>query len=329
MKYISPAFTLGLLLMIQSADHCAAQDSTSRPVVIAHRGASGYLPEHTAIAKVLAHSQGADYIEQDVVLSKDGVPVVCHDVTLESISDVAKVFPGRAREDGRFYAIDFELAELKRLSLTERMNPKTGKPVFSTRFATDFGSPILTLAEELSLIRGMNQTSGREAGIYPEIKRGGWHNEQTETPLWKIVWETCRQAGYETKDDACFIQSFEPDDLKALKQAGCQLRLVQLLGSAPVKATEAEKLEWAKEIAAYADGIGPAIQLIVDAEGNSTGIVEAAHQAGLVVHPYTVRDDALPNWASDVEGVYKTLVGKLGVDGFFTDFPDTGVRFSR
>jgi len=94
--------------------------SKSGPIVIAHRGASGYLPEHSLESKAMAHAMGADFLEQDVVLTSDGVPIVLHDIHLDSTTDVARLFPGRAREDGRYYALDFNLQEIKALSLHER-----------------------------------------------------------------------------------------------------------------------------------------------------------------------------------------------------------------
>jgi glycerophosphoryl diester phosphodiesterase len=94
----------------------------TRPLVIAHRGASGYLPEHTLAAKAYAHALGADFIEQDLVLTKDDVPVVLHDIYLDTVTDVAVRFPERKRADGRFYVIDLTLAELKQLRVTERFN---------------------------------------------------------------------------------------------------------------------------------------------------------------------------------------------------------------
>src|ERR1043165_1359827 len=95
------------------------------PIVIAHRGASGYLPEHTLAAKALAYGLGADYLEQDIVLSKDDVPVVLHDIYLDTVTDWSRRFPERKRSDGRFYALDLSLAELKQLRVTERFNAKT------------------------------------------------------------------------------------------------------------------------------------------------------------------------------------------------------------
>ncbi|MEY3852675.1 MAG: hypothetical protein RI910_1655, partial [Verrucomicrobiota bacterium] len=113
-----PRLLLPLLLL-----PFAALAAETRPLIIAHRGASGYLPEHTLAAKALAYGQGADFLEQDVVLSKDGVPVVFHDTHIDTTTDVARKFPGRQRTDGRFYALDFTIAELKQLNVAERFNP--------------------------------------------------------------------------------------------------------------------------------------------------------------------------------------------------------------
>src|SRR5690606_14785247 len=110
---------------------------TARPFVIAHRGASGYLPEHTREAKMLAYGQGADYLEQDVVATRDGELVVLHDVYLDVVTDVAARFGERRRTDGRFYAVDFTLDELKTLRVVERRQPGTNDRVFPRRFADD------------------------------------------------------------------------------------------------------------------------------------------------------------------------------------------------
>ena len=127
--------------------------ANAQPIVIAHRGASGYLPEHTLEAKAMAHAMGADFIEQDIVLTKDDVPVVMHDIYLDTISDVAARFPGRHRANGRYYALDFTLAEIKQLQATERFSEKTGRQVYPKRFpkgASSFQIP--TLEEELQFI---------------------------------------------------------------------------------------------------------------------------------------------------------------------------------
>ena len=150
-----------------------AQD---KPIVIAHRGACGYVPEHTLEAASMAHAMQVDFIEQDVVLSKDNIPVVLHDIHLDTVTDVAQKFPGRARSDGRFYAIDFALDEIKQLFVHERISLKTGKAVFPNRFdASKALFRVPTLEEEIELIKGLNAATGRDIGIYVEIKKPAWH----------------------------------------------------------------------------------------------------------------------------------------------------------
>jgi len=125
---VVPAAALALLMATVSA--------VAEPLVIAHRGASGYLPEHTLAAKALAHGQGADYLEQDVVLTADDVPIVLHDIHLDSTTDVADRFPDRARPDGRWYAVDFSLAEVRQLAVGERLG-RDGTAAFPGRFPAD------------------------------------------------------------------------------------------------------------------------------------------------------------------------------------------------
>ncbi|HEX7236991.1 MAG TPA: glycerophosphodiester phosphodiesterase family protein, partial [Gammaproteobacteria bacterium] len=146
------------------------------PIVIAHRGASGYLPEHTLAAKALAHGLGADYLEQDVVATRDSQLVVLHDLYLDDVTDVAQKFSGRHRQDGRHYVIDFDLAELETLTVFERRAPGTANAKYPARFPADTALfRIATLPQELELIRGLNRSTGRTAGIYSEIKDPEWH----------------------------------------------------------------------------------------------------------------------------------------------------------
>ena len=132
-----PAGSYLSLLGVFFACAASALAAETRPLVIAHRGASGYLPEHTQAAKTLAYGLGADFLEQDIVLTKDDVPVVLHDIYLDTVTDVAKRFPGRKRADGRFYVLDLTLAELKQLRVAERFNAKTGKAVFAKRYPSE------------------------------------------------------------------------------------------------------------------------------------------------------------------------------------------------
>ena len=154
----------------------------TRPIIIAHRGASGYLPEHTLATKALAHAMGADFLEQDVVLSRDGVPIVLHDIHLDSTTDVAQRFATRARADGRFYAIDFSLEEIRQLQVHERScRDASGAEVavFPDRFPVDAGLfRIPTLAEEIDLIAGLDRSRNCSTGLYVELKSPNWHEAE-------------------------------------------------------------------------------------------------------------------------------------------------------
>lgn len=291
------------------------------PLIIAHRGASGYLPEHTLAAKALAYAQGADYLEQDVVLSKDGVPVVQHDVTLDSTTDVATRFPGRQRADGSFYAIDFTWAELRQLRVVERFHPKTGKAVYPRRFPSGVGEfRINTFEEELQFIQGLNRSTGRKVGIYPEVKLAGWHRREGQD-ISKAVLAVLAKHGYATKTDLCFIQSFELEELRRLRgELGWKGRLVFLTGG---KSTWTDTPEGLRELAQVVDGIGPPLSAV--AEGRVlTGLVARAQAAGLQVHPYTLRNDALPKGFGSGRDCFDFLSREAKVDGLFTDFPDVG-----
>lgn len=294
---------------------------TNRPVVIAHRGASGYLPEHTLEAKALAHGQGADFLEQDIVLTKDDVPVVLHDIHMETVSDVARVFPDRKRADGRYYAIDFTLAEIKRLRAHERTNPKTGKAAYPKRFPPGaLLFEISTLEEELRFIQGLNRSTGRVAGIYPEIKQPVFHRKEGHD-ISRIVLPILRKFGYATKSDPCWLQCFEFDEVKRIRdELGWKGGIVYLMDAGK------EVPESLAEIARHADGIGPSLGAIVSGKSKAdrkvTDLVKGAHAVRLVVHPYTLRADDLPKWAGSMDDALQVLFGEAGVDGLFTDFPD-------
>ena len=310
---------------------------TSKPVVIAHRGASGYLPEHTLEAKVLAHALGADFLEQDLVLTKDDVPVVMHDIQLETISNVAQRFPDRKRSDGHYYALDFTLAEIKQLRASERINPNTKKAVYPNRFPADRSSfQIPTLEEELQLIEGLNKTRGRVAGIYPEIKQPGWHRQQGHD-ISRIVLPLLRRYGYATKQDPCWVQCFEVEELRRIRtELGWEGRLVLLLGAGRKNPDGSETESWFSpaglaELARFADGIGPALGAVVSGKSKAdrkvTDLVKNAHAAKLVVHPYTLRADELPRFADSMDDALDVLFSDAAIDGLFTDFPDLVVRW--
>lgn len=321
---------------LQGATAMAAE----RKLVIAHRGASGYLPEHTLAGKALAYAMGADYLEQDLVATRDKRLIVLHDIHLDTVTDVAKAFPGRARDDGRYYALDFSLAEIRRLQVFERFDRRTGKPVFPGRFPqgkSRFRVP--TFEEELELIGGLNQTTGRQVGIYPEIKAPHWHRQQG-VDISHLTLAALARFGYRTKRDRVFLQCFDPGELKRIRgELDCKLRLVQLIGENSWHGLRAdhEKLrtvEGLAGIARYADGIGPRIEhlLAPDAQGKGaprvTDLVRNAHRLGLQVHPYTHRADALPHWAdNDSQKLLSKVLLTADADGLFSDFPDQVVRF--
>lgn len=306
------------------------------PVVIAHRGASGYLPEHTLEAKALAYAMGADYLEQDCVLTADDVPVVLHDIHLDTVSDVARRFPGRQRDDGRYYALDFTLAEIKSLRVTERINLKTGQAVYPTRFPIGQGEfSIPTLEEELQFIHGLNRSTGKSIGIYPEIKKPAWHQQQGKDAS-RIVIDVLREHGYATQADACYLQCFDAAECRRIRHdLGWEGRLIQLIGENSWKesTTDFDALrtpDGLRAIREYADGIGPSIGQVVSgfAEGRavSTSLVEAAQAIGLKVHPYTARADDLPKWADTLSILLTALYRDAKVDGLFCDFPDLAVQ---
>ncbi|MEA4883911.1 MAG: glycerophosphodiester phosphodiesterase [Clostridia bacterium] len=300
----------------------------SAKIVIAHRSASGYLPEHTLPAVAMAYALGADYIEQDVVLTRDGVPIVVHDIYLEATTDVRQVFPNRGRLDGKYYPCDFTLAEVKSLRACERIDLKTNAPAFSGRFplgASKFEVP--TLAEEIELIQGLNVSTGRNVGIYPEIKGSGFHHQQG-FDIEQIVLDVLAKYGYISPESKVFIQSFEPACLKRLRAMGCTLPLIQLIsGSAEFNALVTPA--GLDDIATYANGIGPVTTRIEDSKGrpvDNYSLVSGAHQRGLAVHPYTFRKDSMPSCFSSFEEMLRHFYFDIGVDGLFTDFTDIAVR---
>ncbi|MBP8129466.1 MAG: glycerophosphodiester phosphodiesterase [Candidatus Hydrogenedentes bacterium] len=300
---------LGCALLLAAAPF--AQEKT----VIAHRGASGYLPEHTLEAYVYAHAAGADYIEQDVVMTKDGELVCLHDVTLEKTTDVEDKFPDRKRDDGHWYAADFTLAEIKQLQAQERL------PRRFPFAKSDFEVP--AFREAIELIQGLNKSTGRNAGIYPELKQPSWHAAQglpIEAPFVAIV----REYGYDDPQARIFVQCFEAGTLQELRnEMGLRAPQVFLMGDD--EGSRWLTAEGLAEIAGFANGIGPDKQCIE----KDPGLVERAHAHGLVVHPYTIRADAVPRAYANVEAELRRFYFDYGVDSLFTDFPDKAVAVLR
>lgn len=329
---------IGVLLMTAIL-HSQAQ---AQKVVIAHRGASGYLPEHTLEAKSMAYAMGADYIEQDVVMTSDDQLIVLHDITLDRTTDVADKFPERVRDDGRYYAIDFTLAEIRTLQASEGFEFEDGKKTqgYANRFpmgGSSFSVP--TLAEEIELIQGLNKSTGRNIGIYPEIKSPEFHREAGKDISTAVV-KMLKAYGYTNKEDKVFLQTFSFEELKIIHDEifpaeGVEVNLVQLIGGASSYPwmMEANGME---ELSLFADGIGPEKGMVVardSQKGNLkiSDLVSRAHAAGMQVHPYTYRLDPgqVPDYADSFEDLLDIHYSNADVDGVFTDFPDRAVEFLR
>jgi glycerophosphoryl diester phosphodiesterase len=299
---------------------------TERPIVIAHRGASGYLPEHTLVGKALAYGLGADYLEQDVIATRDHELVVLHDIYLDDVSDVAQRFPNRKR-DGHYYVIDFDLAELKTLAVHERRAPAGTAQKFPTRFPREIGiTGIATLGEELRLIQGLNRSMGRTVGIYPEIKDPAWHRRHG-VDLAKLLLAEIAEFGYSRADDAAYVQCFDANELERVRnELGCALRLIQLVepGDEHAELLTAAGL---RRLATYAYGLGPSYtQLVAPRWPHLAPLVAQARDAGLRLHPYTFRRDELPTYVRKVEELLEFFLREARVDGVFCDHPDIAVR---
>ena len=343
------------------------------PLVIGHRGASGLRPEHTLASYELAIDLGADFIEPDLVSTKDGVLIARHEVNIKETTDVAdrpefadrfttKTIDGVA-ETG-WFADDFTLAEIKTLKAKERLAFR------DQSFNGQFEVP--TLQEIVDFVKQVEADTGRKIGIYPETKHPTYHASvglSLEQPLVDLL----KQNNF-TDPSRVFIQSFEVGNLKKLNQL-IDVPLVQLLDAADI-ALDGTLIETRpydfvvsgdprtygdlrtpdglKEIARYADGIGPWKRMIVSVKGTdangdgqaddvngdgtvndadktltpSTSLVKDAHAADLLVHPYTFRNEErylAADYKGDPELEYRQFI-QLGVDGYFTDFPGTGFK---
>jgi glycerophosphoryl diester phosphodiesterase len=302
-----------------------------RPVVIAHRGASGYLPEHTLEGVALAHAMGVDHIEQDVVLTRDDELIVLHDLFLDHVTDVAERFPGRSREDGKHYAIDFSVEEIRTLRVHERTGDD-GKAVFPGRFPhRDALFRIPTFREEITLIQGLNRSRGKQTGVYVEPKAPAWHEAEGKDIIAATI-EQLAESGYRRRSDRAFLQSFDlPFLQRARTELKTDLKLVQLIGENSWGENDCDfdamrTPGGLQKIAGFADGIGPwlphVIRFTEAGLPDISDLVRLAHEAGLFVHAYTLRADQLPPAAGDIRTAARLLFNEVGLDGVFTDHPD-------
>jgi glycerophosphoryl diester phosphodiesterase len=337
----------------QAADK-QRHDQQASPIVIGHRGASGYRPEHTLAAYRLAIRLGADYIEPDLVATKDGALVARHENEISGTTDVADhpEFADRRTTktiDGRqvsgWFTEDFTLAELKTLRAKERL-PQVRPD--NTRYDGRFEVP--TLEEVLGLVKEESRRAGRRIGVYPETKHPTYFDSiglSMEEPLVR----TLRRHGLDRAKAKVFIQSFETGNLRELDDL-TRAPLIQLvdaqgapydLAAAGDPTTYADMVTSAglAEIAEYADGVGANKNLVLPrhpdtgATGEPSALVPDAHDAGLLVHIWTMRDEnqfmatnfrrgSDPNAKGDIAAEVTAFL-EAGVDGMFADHPDSAV----
>jgi glycerophosphoryl diester phosphodiesterase len=313
------------------------------PLVIGHRGASGHRPEHTLAAYELAADLGADFLEPDLVATRDGILIARHENEISETTDVADrpEFHGRRTTktiDGRavtgWFTEDFTLAEIKTLRARERLASRDRS--FDGRFE------VPTFDEILALARRKSAAAGRPIGVYPETKHPTYFRA-LGLPLEEPMLAALSRAGWTGREAPVFLQSFETGNLRRLRTM-TELPIIQLLEE------EGRPWDWEAagdprtyrdlttpaglaEIAAYADGIGPSKRLIVPARPDGslaepTTLVDDAHRAGLLVHPWTFRSDPpflAPEYGGDPGREYAQHFS-LGVDAVFSDFPGDAAR---
>lgn len=270
--------------------------------LIAHRGASAYAPEHTLAAYRLAIEQGADYIEQDLAVTKDGVLICLHDDSLERTTDVENIFPQRAQMDPatgrrRWLAVDLTLAEIKRLDAGSWFDP---------RFA---GERVPTWEEAVA-------TVGTAAGLYPELKTPALYRSRN-IDMTRLFIDSVRRLGLTSRPaGSLIVQSFDDVPLRELaKELPDVPRTLLVDGRDGPRWLSAEGLA---EAARFATGIGPSKRLL---DGRPE-VVQAAHRAGLTVTPYTFTSKAPAARHPDVGDEMRYFLTELGVDALFTDNPD-------
>ncbi len=328
-------------MTLAAAGTTAFAQTKPRPLVIAHRGASGERPEHTLMAYRLAIEEGADFIEPDLVATKDGNLVVRHENEISGTTDVAarREFADRkARKviDGEtitgWFTEDFTLAELKSLRARERLPAL--RPVSA---AFDGREAIPTYQEVVDLAKAESRRTGRTIGTYPEMKHPAYF-AGIGLPLEGRLIAALKENSLNTASAPVFVQCFEVEPLKTFNKLGGRARRVMLVsqGEAPVDVKSAAGI---KAIAAFAEGLGPEWPLVTRIQTDppmagvpiSTGLVEAAHKVGLAVHPWTVRAENAflpkplqkgsdPAAHGDVGAVFYGILA-TGADGVFSDFP--------
>ncbi|NJC65945.1 glycerophosphodiester phosphodiesterase [Planosporangium flavigriseum] len=330
-------------------DLYACDRSNTRPLVIGHRGASGYRPEHTLASYELAARMGADFIEPDLVSTKDGVLVVRHEPEIGGTTDVADRPEFASRRTTKtlagtpvlgWFVEDFTLAELKTLRAVERLpQVRQRNTIYNGLFQ------VPTFQEVLDLRVRLSKELGREIGVYPETKHPTYFRAQG-LPLEDLLVRLLRRYGLDKPGAPAFVQSFEAANLRLLHDKyGLRTRKVFLTGSGnpcgdPRSYADYLTPAGLRELSAFVAGIGPEKSQVIPRNadgslGKPSSLVANAHTAGLVVHPYTLRAENMFLPTNMWVGADPTAYGKAideqlaflraGVDGVFTDQPDIGV----
>lgn len=330
--------TISILLAVFSMQIAAFernynQNSNEKTVfvAIAHRGASGYLPEHTLDAATLAFMQGAHYIEQDIVLTQDSVPIVLHDIHIDTVTNVETMFPKRHRDDGRYYAIDFTWDEIQRLFVHERED-EFGNKVYPTRYAGRETFKVSSFEQHIIHIKTLNRIFAKNVGYYPEIKAPEWHHSEGKD-ITKVVVQMLEKHGLTEPEANIFIQCFDPATLLRLKnEFKLKVNLIQLIAdnSWNESSTDYDFMQskaGLEQVASYASGIAPWLPQIYnpDTKGG-TKLLQHAKALGLTVHPYTFKADDLV-FDMNAEALVDLLHNNLNVEGIFADHTDIVLKF--
>ena len=346
MKLFAPVLVVAAALASgATAGQGARVKPPSAPIVIAHRGASGERPEHTLASYEVAIDEGADFIEPDLVLTKDNVFVARHENDITGTTDIAAHPEFASRKTTRtidgvahtgWFTEDFTLAELKTLRAKERLPQlRPANAAYDGRFT------IPTLGEVIALAKKRSKELGRTIGIYPETKHPSYF-AAIGLPMERHLVAELKAAGWDSATAPVFIQSFEVNNLKFLHTI-TKVRLIQLMDGSGGPADDSVPSYAAmttpaglKAVAAYAWGIGPNKDLVDKGEGVPSSLVPDAHRAGLRVHVWTFRAENFFLPASLQVGSDPIAHGNVdaairrqlaaGIDGFFTDFPLIGVQ---
>lgn len=317
-----------------------AQNREYRPKVAAHRGASGYVPEHTIPAKTMAYALNPDFIEQDVVMTRDGVLMIMHDPDLDTTTDVAKKFPGRNRADGKYYAADFTWPEIETLTVTERFDPKTGKAVFSGRFPVDSGIEfkVPKFEDELKLIQGLNKSTGKDIGVYVEVKEPKFYANEGKDITGAVI-DMLDKYGYNSPDANSILQIFDYDAVKDARAKGWKGDLAMLVLEGGQNLTDDKEVhkwlmtpEGIAEVSKYATIYAPWFShLAVPSEDGKSytisKLADLARENGMKVHSWTLRKDRPFKGFKDAKEAMDTAFKEIKLDGIFSDHPDMVVEY--